>query len=783
MTRDFIRPPVSFDPPGAGYAVTTVVPSRQVLLVVSSAEQLAWKKALEDAGSVVTVADGPPQRARELPFDVIVSQWSPAWQPVLERATITPEFVDATPQLQGGFVELLSKGFKGRWCPEPSSFVVSFGLRTRHSVRHQATGLQVTWVGATASFDVIECSSSGLSFTLPGDRLDMSVGRHVMLQGLRVMAEHDVVIEPQPAQIVEVSYAPGGFRVGCRLGSQDEAPVVQINEPDQVASLITKATMLRGLRLNSLERDDVMSTQPAAGLYRQGQVDFGDLSHPFEPLEAIEGRFHFDAKLHRFVTVVTSTKPFHVKLPKRLLAVERRARSRARAVGLRAHVSTAFTFRPDQTGTIEADVFDLSSRGASIELNDALPWPVGLHVRIDGFEGQGAGWLPRKVNAVVRSSSRIRPGRTRLGLAYLNLTDEQSASFASHIGRLEGAISDGRSIGFDLLWELFRSVGLVNNEAAKHLEPGLAEVRAAHQKLYAAPPSFYLSRVVQNGAEPVGHISAIQSYERSWYVFQLAARMNSRNASFVMNRAFAATLEQLEPAHMLRFTYAQENKWSDRIYSTFARRVGDPNRVAKRALDVLQSSPTDAIVAAPGTDVIVAKREQWQQLLDIIRQHEEPLASESADFNEPQLGLSAVSKRYAEVGLARSRTPLLVTRGSATTAVALVESSTPGLDFRGQLSAVMVWFCDPSAAEANVAAVRALIAYVREHSEGRGSFNFPIFIRSGGGAAPQLPELRLGCVRAVDLILRREAYRMFIDYMSELEARYSRLTGLRGVDS
>jgi hypothetical protein len=741
----------------------------RVLVVLAPPAEATWRAALESFGVAVTLSPELVRPDRELPYDMVVSSWSPAWRAVLDRAIVPPEFIDCSHALTPDFVAALGDGVHGRWCPDPQVLLRALGPRPRRDVRVPIEGLTLEWAGGGVGYPVLECSSYGFSFFLAANQLDWSVRRYALLRGVRLSRSSRTVLEAQDAEVVQLSAAAGGFRVGCRLVRQDTATPKEVVGPEQIASLLSRSLALRGVKLRSLERTSpVISVQGAAAPAGGDGIAISAVAHPFEPLEVVEGWFSRDALLHRFVTVVLAQEPLTLRLPRRFSVAERRQRTRLAARNLVVALKTPLADEPLFTS---ANVLDVSVRGLGVDVDEALPWPVGLSCTLDHFEGERAATLPRGLEAVVRSRQPRAPGRVRLGIELVRSPPDASTRLADLLGTLEADIVDGRSCGFEALWKLFRDTALVSDEASQLLAPYMEQVRHTHERLFAAPPSLYLSRVVLKGGEPIAHMSAVRQYRRTWYVFQQAARMSSRHASFAITRAFVTMLEQLGQANLMRMTYAEENKWSRRIYGTFLRRVRDPMRSVVRALDVIQVSLMDRPETVPTGAVRPVSSVEQGQLLDYLIRHEAPLVIESLELDEAGLGLSRLGVEYRDCGLARERRAYAVEVQGRRAAWCLVEDSTVGIDFRGQLSGVMVWHLDPAAVAINTAATRTLLAWLLEERRRSGPPTFPVFHRAVGLLPCAPPELIHPPIRAVDVTVHRDVFPMFVEHMRELGAR------------
>ena len=360
--------------------------------------------------------------------------------------------------------------------------------------------------------------------------------------------------------------------------------------------------------------------------------------------------------------------------------------------------------------------------------------------------------------------------RLRCGVELLGLDAIERLRLANHVMRLRfPGVDDGGGLGPDALFPFFRATGFLPPEKEAVLAPVMDEMRESYRSLYAQPvgrlQGSRLARPRRHARRPRLGRARVQPH------LDVAA---SRGAAVEARRASAQprrrrVLRQNPDLEYFKIYFDSFNKWPARVFGGFAQMLRDSSQSELRSYRHVILSTAQTLPAPLGIDVLEASTDDLAIVERHFLKYERSLLLRSDDLTRNTLQLSALNRRFGEVGLYRRRRVLLAMRRNVCLGFALAELSSPGLNLSEALSAFRIFVTDEGqSVQDNVR--RALMAAV-----------VPIYRNAGrtlvrGMFAPEEAEAyeRIGAPVSQELwkcwTCHRTLYPRFCDYVERLFA-------------
>jgi hypothetical protein len=259
----------------------------------------------------------------------------------------------------------------------------------------------------------------------------------------------------------------------------------------------------------------------------------------------------------------------------------------------RQHItpSLSISFKhPFFNGTVERDIFDISTAGFSIrdkiEEETLLPGMIISNVII-----VYAGILKIDCTTQIVYRQEDQENNTvQCGLAIMDM-DIHSYTKLNHIlgTYLDSNARVSNDVNMDELWEFFFDTGFIYGEKYEYLQAYREAFKETYRKIYQDNPDIARHFVYEKNGKIYGHIALIHAYEPSWIIHHFAAR---RMGNRLPGPAVLKQIIQYLSAYV-RFTsakmdhvmtyYQPENKIIDRIFGRFVRHLNDSK---KSSLDI-----------------------------------------------------------------------------------------------------------------------------------------------------------------------------------------------------
>jgi hypothetical protein len=708
---------------------------RVILLHADAAVRAEWARSLRSDCSLRAAADLVDVQThinREHIDAVVVGEWHDG---LLERLASSPRtrVVHCGKVVSESLVDAAEKGVELAHVDT----VVDLGARIlsmthprSQTERHAVAGLHVTWAGAESTHELAEISNDGLSFyvdrdqrldpTLPGtilEEIEILRDGRVALSGATAAVRHVVVEQAQKGAPSDHSIR---YRVGCEMRERPTPSAIEqktfIRDRALSAGLVRTALRGGGVLVQGADAE-------GPGVFEsRGQTDLSarvfvlpTLQHSFYDYDVVRCRFELGGSVYRFTSSVVARKPLTVRLPLTLEVSQSRGSGRYRPPITDPVVVDLMS--PLLPGAMQREVHDISSSGFSFEIDPQIDlFPAGMvfsqiRIRLGDAEFHCRG----QIRNLSRGGARhlgMRCGVQLEGLeesARLHLTD--LIMRANYPG-----LEDGGALTFDQLWAFFLETRFVYPEKEKALAPIMPEIRHTIEALTARPSDLFKSVIAREGGKVIGHVSGLRAYQRTWMAQHLAAA-SGYHAGALLNMGNAEYFGQSVDLEFHKISFRPDNQWPARVFGGFARSVTDVRLSDLRTFDYYQLSVEHPLEPTPGIEVIEASGED----LTVVERHfvktERGVLLRADDLTRDGLNLVDLNARYRRLGLQRRRRVLLALRRNEPVGFALVELSSPGLNFSELLSAFRIYlFSDEAAApiEIRAALLRATLSLYKQ---------------------------------------------------------------------
>lgn len=617
--------------------------------------------------------------------------------------------------------------------------VFALARRTRAASRHALDGLTLSC--EVGDFEVVDVSRHGMSFRASSaDDLD-GFQPGAMLYGVVITRRSRPVIGAVDLCVRRIDVRDSGYVVGCEFRAAPAAPLGGRVHSDRAvcAGLLHNALRAGALQILAADVGEVVACHGSVDPTR-GELLIAAAVHRFRKFDVVDGQFEMSQTSYRFRAAVTQEAPLRLKMPSTIEESRRRAapRTRPRAT-TELRVCT-----PLSNETLRCSLFDVGPTGLSFEVPTDALLCVGLELALE-FELAGESF---RVQGHVRNLVRFGEGeRCGVGLAIDAATRTRLAD-AIVRDRLPG-LEDGRALGFDALWGLFRETGFLYPSKEAVLEPVMDEVRRGYEALRTSESELHRAVVIREAGRIVGHVSGLRAYRRTWMFHHLAAVQGKQAGEQVTVGAIEHLLHAPDHEYFRSWFFARVG-FPSRIFGGFARRVVDPELSDIRRYAHFLVETDRRFGPAAGIHVSEANAAD----LVCVEQHfiatERPLMVRAEDLTKRGLELDDIKVAFARFGVMRSRRVLVAHADDGRlVGFALAELSSSGLNLSEALSSFRLFVLphvDAPAHDVRRALLDAVLALYRNTGRrfARGLLN-PIETREYDALGIQLDEAQSMC--------------------------------------
>jgi hypothetical protein len=230
---------------------------------------------------------------------------------------------------------------------------------------------------------------------------------------------------------------------------------------------------------------------------------------------------------------------------------------------------------------VQREIFDISTTGFSIcDKSGEIVLIPGMIIPNMTITYAGILKIRCKAQVIYRKEG---DDQVRFGLVILDMDLKNYHNLNQLLNNIPGADQGvTNEVDLDQLWKLFFASDFIYPEKYKHIQTYRKYFQETYRKLYQEAPEIVKHFTYQENGRIYSHISLIRAYERSWMVHHHASRSaNGRHTGLIVLKQMICYLSDMHrlPSANLDYCmcyYRPENKFTDRIYSGFARIKSNP---------------------------------------------------------------------------------------------------------------------------------------------------------------------------------------------------------------
>ncbi len=678
--------------------ITAAVESRpHVLLFNSNPEELQrWIAAIEGRCTFHSASDldEVERRLTAEPTDIVVAEWREGLLDRLQNLK-QGQLIHCGSTLHEAVVDAAEHNIRFSHVQEPDELlqkIVSLTFPRSETARHPGEGLVIKSLDG-AEYPLLDISNEGFCFrvavdqfldhVLPGTRLTaFQIARNNVpaLTGVVAMVRH--------LQLEERRGKPY-YAVGCEMQRLTPEPqtgqLTFIRDRAVCAGLIRRALKSGGIGLYS-EDGAQIGVHCTAGQVDpiRSELQVPGTPHDFTEYEVVHGRFEMHGSVYRFSTSVKARRPLTIRLPGTLEVGHLRSSGRFRPPAqdpVVVEMSSALYLTP-----MTREVRDISSLGFALDLDPHLDlFPIGTQFDKITLVISGQRFACR---GEVKNLSRLsgREVGVRCGIEFQDMAEQSRLQLANIImGSLYPEVEDGRSVSFERLWKFFIETGFIYPKKEELLQSQLPSIKHTMDALNSRPSKVFKSVVAVRNGNVVGHISGVRGYRKTLINQHLAAAVG-HNVGATVNMGLVEYIDQNPDILFCKTSFQPKNKWPARIFGGFAKNIADPHLSDLRTFGYISLPVTFALPVRPSMRIVDASEGDLRYVEQYFVNTEKGLTLRSDDLTKESLRLEEVNAYYQELGLERKRRILMAVDKDVLVGFALVEISSPGLNFSELLS-------------------------------------------------------------------------------------------------
>lgn len=718
--------------------------------------------ALDDADDPVLAGLPPQGDVQHVPLaeasaalalrsvDVIVSRWNDTWNRWLELNNPTPRFVhlgSPPPSL----LRAAGLGVAVHACSSAaqlSALLEELSGPSRSATRHQPVApFEVRLAGAPFG-TLVDFSNTGLSVCVPFGH-SLSKVRDQLLSDVEVVAGPRVLLGPASLRVARLDASPDGYVLGLTfepdVGPPPFAPRV-VTDQTRIVALLEAGVRGEGLTLRGHEQPDRVVTLHAGAVDASGTVfESSEVFPSLPPLSLVDAEFEVTAIQCSFTGLLLETNPVKLRVPARIVGVERRISERRRV----ASPSTLRFEHPFLGQRVEAPISDVSVDGIGLELAaESPPLPPGLALENASLEIGGSSFA---VRARARRVPRLDANRWRTGFRLEFVRPADATEFArAWIGlefpksEISGDVDPGQLVDFLLATGI--APASVNRPAAKEV----------FEKLHRAPPRLHWSLYCREGASLVAAVNGVRRYPRTFTFQHFALGRHDRHLANLMVRVTVEMTLHDQTVEFVHANYARSNAWSARFFGSGVAGLDDPDRssITQRELLFFKGVPTlepaSLEARAPADERERAKAE------GLIAANEPVLLMQAHAWQAGDWFFERLSEEWRACGVQRDRAIFAAWDGPELLGFSIAELSSLAMNLHEDLSAGRMWLAPGLAAPRRAAAVATLIRALGEHYGRAGRKVWPLIVTPSAQDA-WLSPIALERVGFAEVVIRRDA--------------------------
>ena len=349
---------------------------------------------------------------------------------------------------------------------------------------------------------------------------------------------------------------------------------------------------------------------------------------------------------------------------------------------------------------VQREIFDISSSGFSIldKTAEAVLIP-GMIIPDTTITYAGMLKIHCKVQVIYRKDEGEEV--VRFGLAILDMDLKNYNALNQLVNNIPGA-EEGmiNEVDLEQLWELFFETNFIYPGKYKYIQTFRDSFQETYRKLYEENPEIAKHFTYQKNGRIYSHISMIRAYERAWLLHHHAARaQNGRHTGLVVLKKMIGYLFDMRrfPSGNLDYFmcyYRPENRFTNRVYSEFAREKDNPGLCSLDLFTYLPYTTQEALPSLP--EGWSLRRGSASDLWEFERfyKHNSGGLLWNVLFSDLHAQVEPLEKTYARLGLVRRWQVFALHNVDDLKAIIIMEESDVALNLSDLLNGVKVMVMD-----------------------------------------------------------------------------------------
>ena len=612
-------------------------------------------------------------------------------------------------------------------------------LRDRHEITSLTAEISTTGL-PRSRYQLKDVSNRGCAVELKPSDVKRSLLPGAWLQNIRILQGNRVIMDRVSAvvrylsPVVDVDNedtqqsAPKLYRVGLEFAQEEPDALVKNVIRDRLellaalreASRFTKsvnsgfraeraddATVTWKCSLESItwESDRVVMLTPDRADFQVGDVVKMYVEVAGNGLEFLTSIVDIDPN------PTVEGQIFEIKVPRAATAVRRRMSNRYRPdedqpVSIRV-------VSPFGTGVLQVDVLDITSSGVSFPISqekDLFPVGTSLEDFVLCFPSGKEIAVQGQVRSISGGHGPTAP-LARCGVEFVAVSASDRRAIRDEIlNSMHASVRDGSDQPFEKIWDFLMDTGFLYPEKLEKMD--VPAVTKTMTTLLRRPNDLFKTWLYWKDGEIRGHLSTVRTTEHTWNVQHLATDLGMTSAKS-LNMVTAQFIEQNPEVHWWRIFFKPDNPWPARIFGSFASRGReDSRRLMVRTYHYAACSTNVGLEPnSLGFEIHEASASDVPDIEACFLERKRVLELDVLDISPAGLNLTHLDARYRELGLERRREIIIARKDGAFRGVALLDISSPGLNFSELTNSFMVLVTNDDSKAATALALAARERY------------------------------------------------------------------------
>lgn len=368
--------------------------------------------------------------------------------------------------------------------------------------------------------------------------------------------------------------------------------------------------------------------------------------------------------------------------------------------------SPDLTFEHPITGRqVTLKIHDLSGLGFSVDENYSRASLIpGLLIKKATISFANSLLIPCMAQVVYSKPNEDNSNAVRVGLTILNIDIHDHLKLISLIQQAQDSQAYiSNQINPSDLFDFFFETGFIYPNKYAEIAEKKEEIINSYMSLYNKGVDISRHFVYQKTGQILGHFSALQVYQKTWFC-QHHAALNSQRAGLRVVRSISEYINdsyQLNPTNIKYIIgyYQVSNKFPKRYFGDFVDKIKDPKKTSLDCFSYIKEARKFSgapVALAEGWTLERAVKADIIEFQGYYQKESGGLLIDALDLCPNQYNDHSLEEKYKSNDLVRKRELFALRYDGFTKAVIDVQSSDFGLNLSEITNAITVYLIDTS---------------------------------------------------------------------------------------